>query len=415
MSFPPHDVIQSELMFYRLLGIAQGVTEAIAETGIEAEVAHTPHLTQYVKVPLESGGGVTLAPDTQYPGAWHIYWPTSARVITNGWPLDTEKKTLIDIVAAAVLHGIHGRELPSPFCWGHIEHGPMTTLADCLVVEGVTREAIELMPLLTLGSDGEPSRSSEGLRSLRLLDRTDPDRTLVVHHHERHGWSVDQVMPFTGASGRLDVAAALGLTPRLPRVGPDDVKIDQFARLLAKDTFWLDATDVNERHLSRYGLTPTETTLHSKDGARRAAEAWLAWAGYGVPSNRRSRRTDLLPSVELIVDWGEKQVGLPAVQRYMGIAAASDRVPILIVRSWFSRNARAWSEKAGMLLFQIDDEGILRPVNDHAAAATPVHRGEALSHCEDATCAAIGCVLESEFCPSERGRPTDPEARRWRL
>ena len=41
MSFPPHDVLQAEMMFYRLMGIADEVNKLIASSGLTAEVAHT--------------------------------------------------------------------------------------------------------------------------------------------------------------------------------------------------------------------------------------------------------------------------------------------------------------------------------------------------------------------------------------
>lgn len=416
MNFPPSDVIQSETMFYRLMGIADEVNEAIADTGLKAEVGHTPNLLQYVRVPLQEGGGVTLAPVSRYPGAWLVLWPSGGvETVTTAWPLETERQVLVDIIAAAVRTGCAGRRLPSPLCWGRTEHGPITELADQLLGLGVDAQDLGVDGLVAMDEEGRPQRDSARLSELRLLDKCDRERTLVITLDERHGWSVDQIMPFPGASGRLNLAAALGLAPSLPRVGPDEVGVEKIATILAEDAFWVDVPDDDQRHLARYGQTPDDGFVCSKESARAAAVAWLVWAGFGDPAARWARIQDLAPAIELFIDFAERQVGLSGVQRYKGIAAVGGRVPVVVAQSSFSKNARDWADAADMLLFSIDEVGVLHPANGRAHACTPQHMGDRPRLCDDPTCGAIGCVLDDEYCPSERGRRSHPDAERWRL
>lgn len=415
MSFPPHDVIQSEVMFYRLMDVADSVNAAIADTGLTAELGHTPQLTQYLKVALTQGGAVVLAPRQRYPGAWHLVWPSSSEPVERVWPLDVEEDVLAKIVASAVSNALEGHPMPSPFCWGHIERGPLTALADRMAALGVSHEAIDLEPLRYLDEDRQPRSSFRGRRELRITDQSDPDRRLVIAHHGACGWSVDQVMPFVGASGRLDLAAALGLRPQLPRVEADEVNVDRLALLLAEDTFWVDVPDDGQRHLARYGQTPDECRVSDEDSLRQAASAWLVWAGFGDRAARRVDPLALSPAIELYVNAGERQLGISDVQRIKGVASVGGRTPVVAAWSGFSRNAREWADEAKMILFLTDHHGNLYPASHLAAVHTPVHMGDRPSVCDDRTCRQIACVLEDEFCPSHSGRSSHPDASRWRL
>lgn len=414
MSFPPHDVLQSEMLHYALTEIAAELNEAIGDTGFEAEVGNTQGLLQYVRVPVKAGA-IMLAAAQRSPGAWLVAWPRELLTVTTAWPLETERHLLVEIVAAVVRQGLAGHRLPSPFCWGRLECSAITDLADQLEVLGVDHKAIAINALVTMDANDRPRRTQGGLNELRLTDKSDVERSLTISFDDGHGWTVDQEMPFTGASGRLDLASALQLNPLLPRVRPDEVDVAKLARLLAEDTFWIEVLGDDQRHLARYGQTPDEGDVNSKESARLAAGAWLVWAGFGDPVHRWARRSDLTPAIELFIDFTMAQVGLAAVQRYKGIAAASGRAPVVVARSWFSKNALRWADSAEMLLFSIDETGLLHPANTRAHAYTPKHMGDRPLNCGDDACRAIGCVLEAEYCPSDRGRTSHPDSGRWRL
>lgn len=414
MNFPPRDVLQAEMMFYRLAGIADDVTKLIAGTGLAAEVAHTRGL-QYVSVHLDNGGSVGLAAVSRFPGAWITAWPKTAKCDANQmvWPLETDTHVLARIMAAVVTEAIEGRELPTPFRWGRVEISAIVELADQLIAGGVDPGALQVRPLMTLGVDGHPQSVYETLNALELSDRYEVGRSLAVRIDPKVGWSVDQTMPQTGGSGRLDLASALGLETALPRVRVDEVTLEELAQLLIDDTGWSDVED-DLRRLARYCVTPGETWLYSKEGAEEAAIAWLRWAGL-VPSDRRGGQDALTPAVELHVDYTDKQIGIGGVQRYKGVGAVSGRTPVVVARSGFSRNARIWAEAAEMLLFILEEDGRLRPANELAEAYTPKEIGRRPRRCDDQACATFGCVLDIENCVENRGSYSHADAELMRL
>ncbi|MBC9733553.1 hypothetical protein [Nocardioides marmotae] len=414
MSFPPHEVLQAEIMFYRLTGIVDDVNKLIAGSGLTAEVAHTRDL-QYVKVPLVNGRSVGLVAATnRFPGAWVIAWPTTSTCDANriAWPLDTDSHLIAKIMAAVVNDALPGRGLPMPFRWGRVETSAIVELADRLVARGVDRDAVQLTPLVTLNDDGHPKSADGNLNELRLSDRNDPDRTLCIGLHPKVGWSADQIMARTGGSGRLDLASALGLETALPRVGADAVTLNELAQLLIVDTGWDDVSDGYQ--LRRYCVTPEEASVYSKRCAEQAAVAWLRWAGV-IPADRRGGQDALTSTVELHVDYTEKQIGIGGVQRYKGVAAVSGLTPVVVARSGFSKQARSWAEAAEMLLFTLDEDGVLRPANDLAAGYTPREIGSRPRTCDDRSCMTFGCVMDDEFCFNNRGRYSDPDAEGLRL
>lgn len=414
MSFPPHDFLQDAMMFYRLLGIASDVNELIADSGLTAEVAHMRG-RQYVEVPLVNRGAVALLPVTRSPGAWVTTWPQTPTCDANqmAWPLETDSHLIANFMAAVVNEVLQGFDLPTPFCWGRVETSAIVELADQLVTHGVDRDAVRLAPLRALNDDGEPKIVYGELNELHLSDRNDSDRSLCVRIHPKVGWTVDQLTPYTGGSGRLNLAAALELETVLPRVGVDDVARDELAQLIIADTGWHDGFD-DERQLRRYCVTPKEAEVYSKNSAERAAVAWLRWAGF-VPTDRRGGQEALTPAVELHVDYTEKQVGLGGVQRYKGVAALGGRTPVVVARAGFSKPARTWADAAEMLLFTLDEEARLWPANELAAEYTPTDIGLRPRTCDDRSCMTVGCVLDDEFCHNNRGTYSDPNAESLRL
>lgn len=417
MSFPPHDVIQAEMMFYRLMGIADNVNKLIAGSGLTAEVGDMQG-RQHVSVPLDNGGAVVLVPNTRFPGAWVTGWPSpsTSDVTQVPWPLETSTDLIAKITAAVVTDALQGRDLPTPFRWGHVETSAIVELADQLIAFGVERDAIQLTPLMTLDDDGQPNSVDGNLNELRLSDTNDPDRIVAIRIDPKVGWSADQLMPYTGGSGRLDLAAGLELVTDLPRVGADDVALDELAQLLIADTGWYNPfdDDYDDRQLRRYCVTPEETSVSSKDTAEQAAIAWLRWAGF-VPADRRGNEQALSSAVELYVDFTEKQIGLGGVQQYKGVAAVSGRTSIVVARAGISKHARSWAETAEMLLFTVAEDGRLWPANDLAAGYTPRDIGLRPRTCEDRSCMTFGCVLDDEFCINNQGRYADPDAESLRL
>ena len=297
--------------------------------------------------------------------------------------------------------------------WRTTSRSAIVELADQLLASGVDTGALHLTPLRTLDDDGHPRAPRGNPNELRLADKSDTDRTLVIGIDQKLGWSVDQIMPLTGGSGRLDLASALGLKAELPHVGVNEVALEELAQLLMEDTGWVDNLGEGHRQLGRYGPTPREVAVYSKKSAEQAASAWLRWAGFTVLTHRRSPDAALTPAVELTVDFTEKQIGIGGVQRYKGIAAVNGRTPVVIARAGFSKNARTWAEAAEMLLFTIAEDGCLHPNTALAAAYTPTEVGRRPQDCDDTACRTFGCVLDD--CASNWGTYSDPDAERMRL
>ena len=237
MGFPTSDLLQSEMLFYRLTGLASQITKELSDCGATAEVGHTENLKQYVKIPIQGGGAVLLTMDPWFPGAWRLAWPTlGLRVEQSAWPLETPEELLVKIVELTFRHAVHGIALPSPFAWGHPETSRIIELADRLVQQGVDRTCIDLPPLRALNDDGKLLAHPEA-NQLELTDRGDTPRKLVVRHAPE-GWTVDQVMAGTGASGQLNLADSLQVSPMFGITADGDVELENLAEVLVEDTGW---------------------------------------------------------------------------------------------------------------------------------------------------------------------------------
>lgn len=351
----------------------------------------------------------------RWPGAWVLMWPQGHDVVQTPWPLALDEAVLIDLVMAVIRKCVDRGELPSPYRWGQVERSGLVVLADHLLAHGVPESAIGLDPLRRLDDDGKV-RYGGASNELRVTDNNDEQRSLVVRLHEDIGWTVDQVMQAPGASGRLDLASALGLKPALPRVSGEDLDTLRLARILADDTSWSDANDDDDpRCLFLYGEAPEVSSVVSKDDAERAAAAWLKWAGFVEAGSEVLGGRILSRAIELHIVFSGRPVPLSGVQRCMGIASVSGRTPVMVAKSGFSRNGSEWADVAGMLLFVIGDDGILHAANGLARSHEPRAMGPRPEPCYDQTCISIGCVLDDEYCSSLVGRGRHPEADRWRL
>lgn len=410
MSFPTSEFLQSEMLFYRLLGLAKQITTRLSDCGAEAEVGHTPaSLRQCVKVPVDGGGAVLLFAEFRLPGAWRVSWPDGFRLEHTAWPLETPEDVLVEIVELAFRHGVSGQGLPSPFSWGHTEANRIIELADHLVRQGVDRHSIGLTPLRPLSDDLKLLARGHASR-LELTDREESNRSLVVRSHGDHGWTVDQVMDGVGASGRLNLPDALQVNSEFGITADADVVLENLAEVLVEDTGWFAMGEGAQ--LFRFAETPKLQDVFDADDARVAARRWLTWAGVLTPEGKANHQA---ADIELLIDWRERPVDPARVQRYMGIAAAKRRTAIVVARDGFSRRTSEWGDEAGMILFSITSDGALRPANAAAELYTPVAIGDRPWDCDDPTCRTIGCVLDSGFCPNDRGRASDPDCLRWRL
>lgn len=355
------------MLFHRLGGLARMIDEALDGRAPTAEVRHTPNLTQFVRVPLEAGGGVSLALADRYPGAWLVMWPDGLEVARSAWPLDIDEEQLVDIVTLVVLVAARGGELPSPYRWGRVQRTQIVMLADELVVHGVDVGAVGISPLRTVDDNLRVRTCSDDGGSLHLLDRGETDRTLIANFDEVSGWAVDQMMPPPGACGRLDVPSVLGLCTLSGRVGRGETTPQELAQVLAGDTLWSDAAEEDDpRCLALYAEAPPVCTVDSRETAMSAATSWLVWAGFVEQQRVPSGPPRLSDAVEIHVDWSEKLVPIGKVQRVKGMASLSGRTPVLVARTGFTKNAVPWAEAAEMLLFVIDPCGLLHPANGRA-------------------------------------------------
>ena len=338
-----------------------------------------------------------------------LAWPTlGLRVEQSAWPLETPEELLVKIVELTFRHAVHGIALPSPFAWGHPETSRIIELADRLVQQGVDRTCIDLPPLRALNDDGKLLAHPEA-NQLELTDRGDTPRKLVVRHAPE-GWTVDQVMAGTGASGRLNLADSLQVSPMFGITADGDVELENLAEVLVEDTGWSQLDEGPQ--LFRFAETPKQQEVVDAHSARIAAQEWLAWAGV---LKRDGEASDRAAEIELLIDWRERPVDPARVQRYMGTAAANKRTAVVVARDGFSRRARQWGDEAGMMLFRITSDGELQPANATADLHTPVAIGDRPWDCDDPTCLTMGCVLDSDSCPNDRGRVSDTDSLRWRL
>ncbi|MGY1671405.1 hypothetical protein [Geodermatophilus sp. SYSU D00710] len=421
MSFPPGDVLASEMLFYRLQALASDLQARLDPLKLKAEVTHHPQsLLQYISIPLLAGGQVMLCFDNK--GAWIVVRPLGPhkpRELT-AWPLETPPATLLDFAAEAARASIERRPLRSPYCWGRGEHSVITGLADALVARGVPAEDIHVPRALTPDIENNKLVRDGGHPERLVLQEETRAAQVEVALRPGLGWTADlEVHDEPGSRGRMDVRFAV-YRVREPR--PDmplgELPVDELAGLL-REWWAADGGTSNKRgRLWRFAPTPRWSDLYDGDlDDHWALSSWFHWCGFTDVQPQKAGRGVQLSGKHLLVHLhpAASSAGLSVVQRVQGQASVTASRAAVISLAGFTRQARRWADDAGVALFGLAGGAVPRPVNEAAAHLMP-EQGKLLADCTASSCKHLGCVLDSSVgCPTDIGREwSDPHSYLWR-
>ncbi len=327
MSFPPGDVLASEMLFYRLQALASDLQARLDPLKLKAEVTHHPQsLLQYISIPLPVGGQVILGFDDRR-GAWIVARPRGAHEPggPTAWPLETPQATLLDFAAEVARASLERRPLLSPYCWGRAEHSVITGLADTLVAHGVPAEDILVPRALTPEVEGNRLIRDRGHPERLVLQEETGGARVEVALRPGLGWTVDlEVHDDPGSRGRMDVRFAV-YRVREPR--PDmplgELPVDELAGLLRE--WWAadGGTSIRWGRLWRYAPTPRLSgPEHGDLDDHWTLASWLHWCGFTDVQRQKVGRSIQLSGKHLLVHLhtAGSSAGLSVAQRVQGQA-----------------------------------------------------------------------------------------------
>jgi hypothetical protein len=274
---------------------------------------------------------------------------------------------------------------------------------------GVPDDGLEVPPLVRLDEDGAPKPTREWPEQL-LVSEVDGPESLEVALRPHVGWTVDLALDEPGARGRMSLrAAVLGVRDHRPDMPEESVAVTDLAALLAVELGYLEAGP-GHRRLRRCAPTPRarDDIDRSDPGeATTACAGWLRWCGFtDAAVVRRGSRRYAVEATHLAVHVhaAATPAGLGVIQRTQGRASVAGTRGVVVSATGFSRDAVGWAEVAEVALFDLTEWGLLRPCSSVAAALHPDPGEVPPPLCANPSCLQMGCMLEDELCPDERGR-----------
>lgn len=411
MHFPPADVVASHIEFLRLTGLAGDLTEQLKPLGLTANVDHfRPSLVQYIGVPLPAGGNVLVFAHPK--GAWIVGGPRQVGV-PMVWPIETPANEIVDVAAHITRQCVTGEPMPSPWRWGRTRPSRLTDLADALLAHGLNEDEVVIPATHTL--EGTAIRRNWGPTDVVRVHFD--DATFEVTHNPTTGWAVDH--EYAGAVGsrrRLDLnRATTGHSEPTPLVPEGLLDANQLADLLRRQR--PDAPTHDQWHpLLAYApqpraaapnesLTGTELKAYGERQDARYAAAWLRWCGFTDARTSGKKHSEVdARHITVHIHRAKTPAGQAIVERALGKAAMQGNRAAVISRTSFTRDASKLADAAGVALFTQDGSRVLRPHSTVGKHLMPDPGDIAPPTCDDPTCRTIGCVLEDEYCPTERGR-----------
>ncbi|WP_199424607.1 hypothetical protein [Actinotalea solisilvae] len=411
MQFPTADVLAAHMEFLNLTSIANDLTKHMEPLGLTAKVDFTQRsLTQYVGVPLPDGGNVFAL--THRDGSWIVGGPPELGEPTV-WPADTQSAELVQLLAHTAAKCVTGEPIPTPWRWGRTRPSPLTDLADALLALGLTEDEVVIPRPCTL----------EGSNIHRTPGRTDivavhfNDDTYEVTHNATTGWAVDYVhSDQVGSRRRLDLRRAVsGHSEPTPVIPEGLLDTEQLAALLhgqdpdapssPKAPALLAYASPPRAAGHNDWLTGAELKLHDEQQDARYAAAWLRWCGFTDAAHSGKKHNEV-HAKHLTVHFhrANTPAGQAVLERALGKAVIQGNRAAVICRTWFTREATRLADAAGVALFTQDDGRVLHPQSTVASHLMPDPGELAPPQCDDRSCRANGCMLEDEYCSTERGR-----------
>lgn len=325
---------------------------------LAGEVSTERASTLTIELPAHGDGShrrVTLTVRPGMPGHCLVIGPGRTGLMQSVWPLDAGEEQLAGAVLAMYAACLNGTRVASPWRWGQAEESTITELADRMEETGMEVEAVvsdnrmALDPERRSGVRTVPATLGDALRVRTRIGKATLARRPTI------GWVLD--LEDDDGLRRLDLAAAANAdTSPLPGLATEDTSL-----LLAAVRRLLTAPEPRPEHPSRFhpGADPDQQT-------HEAAARWLSSVGFRGIVFEPSGATPIAGPIHVVV--ARRRAGVTAVKVAYADAVLAGKPLVLFAGDGFTRDARAFADQAGVVLFAAWDRGAhMRPESDLAA------------------------------------------------
>jgi hypothetical protein len=328
----------------------------------------------HLKIRLDEGTGVLLGWLSRLPGAWVIIDPQPAQSVARVWSPDTPDEVLIEALRVRAAARMAGAPEPGPWRWDEAVESEATQLGELLEAEGfsivsvvagnrvfaVKPEASDgAMVWIAPSSDGDYVRASIGRVEVRVALKP------------ALGWVADVLMAGESRWRRLDLGRLLTGQPSVvPGVPAESLDVPVLARTVAAAVTELASTPGSESLSSAALLPPPPARSRSELASGVAAQLHaMAFGDIEVHNDPVAP----LRSKTFHVAWRasqEDRLRLPELQRLKGIAAAADKLLMVISAGPVTRPALSFADEARTFVFDFDPRpGVLFNGNNRCAEA----------------------------------------------
>lgn len=370
MPLPTSDEMAGFAEFMRFKSLEDLLRQRAPEYAERTEQPDTAPL--HLKIRLDDGTGVLLRWLSKLPGAWVIIDPQSAQSVARVWSLDTPDEVLIEALRVRAAARLAGEPEPGPWRWDEAVESEATQLGELLEAEGfsiasvvagnrnfaVKPEASDgAMVWIAPASDGDYVRASIGRVEVRVALKP------------ALGWVADVLMSDESHWRRLDLGRLLTDQPSV--VPGESVDVRLLARTLAAAVTEFASMPGSESFSSAALLPPPSARSRSSEVASDVAAQLHAMAFCDIEVH--DDPVAPLRSKTFHIVWRasqEDRLRLPELQRLKGIAAAADKLLMVISAGPVTRPALSFADEARTFVFDFDPRpGVLFNGNNRCVEA----------------------------------------------
>jgi hypothetical protein len=377
LSFPTSDMVAGFSTYLYFRSLEDELRERAPEL---AERIERPEVSPlFIKVHLKAGTCLILA-QTSLGGTavWALVDPDfrSARRI---WPLTTPIEVLAEALAVRANAWIRGSAEPSPWRWDEPKASAATELADLLTAQGFEVDAV----LAENRCFVEPAINADGRAVGRLeqregaMVRAQRDGIAVrAAQKSALGWVVDMSEVDTSDWRRLDTGyLRTGVPTAAPGLGPDTITVQELGKLVAAGAEALSAAQGEGVTASPVLAEPLPFLLdraeqHSHTQVLNAVAQLRAMGFSDIEAFNEQENPLRSATFHIVWSDGQRDLGLPELQRLIGLAAVEGKRLLVVIGGHVTRPAAAFADRAKSFLFRLDGRsGVLSGVNSYGEEA----------------------------------------------